>query len=134
MQLPRSLYTPRKCYECSASFKSIDSRETDVAARLDRHMKRKHGVRVSDWSCDSVGGHCRVCWERIPPGEVLPHWRLVHSLANFAPFDHCIDPFTQVYNRQLVSGWLEIELTWSLQALGQDDWNLSTDDVLAFSF
>ena len=101
--MPLSLCTPRKCYECSASFKSIDSREIDVAAHLDRHVKRKHGVRVSDWSRDSVGGHCRVCWERIPPGEVRPHWRLVHSLADFAPFDHRIDPFTHIYNRQLVN-------------------------------
>ena len=118
---------------CDATFKSKDSREEGVVVRMERHMRSKHGIEVTCWASDSVGGFCRSCFLRVPPGQILPHWRSDHALDSFAPFDHCINPFTQIYNRQLVSGGLGIELTWLLQAYGQDDWNRSTDDLFAFS-
>ncbi len=109
-------------------------REAGVHRRMDRHMARRHKITGSHWLDDSVGGYCRICWMRVEPGELLPHWRTLHGLDEFASFDECIDPYTQEPNRQLVSMGDGPELTRSLQAYGQMYWNLSTDDFFSFAF
>jgi hypothetical protein len=87
---------------CPVDFKSKDSHEIGVSALIERHVKYKHGIEDWCWKSDSVGGFCRACFERVPPGGVLAHWEQHHDLLSFAPFDHCIDPFTRAPNRQLV--------------------------------
>ena len=66
--------------------------EDGVWDLMARHVRHVHGIRSFDWCVDTTGGHCRLCWRRLPPGGVLHHWTLYHGYAGWTKHSDYHDP------------------------------------------